>query len=316
MITKEEAEDRILNNLDLDRLIMIVNNTSEVAWNKVISISDINDWLKNFTGRYFSNVECEKRLALWLLLHFTFYTEDDIRNLCKNLFNLIMHNMLIKYDGKKNVNEVLNEILYDSVFVGLGNPSESGQHLLYQFRQANKLPKKCFDFDFNSRYKNIILLDDMTVSGSQALGYIKNLKCIADNIYVGFLISTEDAIKEIEKQFSDIKVFSTILLDSRDKAFSDDSFVFSDASMKCIKEYAMEFCREYGKIAVEKYDDMKDCELGFNNGQYLFGLVYNTPDNTLPIFWGESDRWIPLFTRFHKIYGYGKEAAIDGRKYY
>ena len=61
---------------------------------------------------------------------------------------------------------------------------------------------------------------------------------------------------------------------------------------------------------------MKNYPLGFNDGAYLIGFEYNTPDNTLPIFWGTSNNWKPIFTRYEKIYGNGKESAIDGRKYY
>ena len=61
---------------------------------------------------------------------------------------------------------------------------------------------------------------------------------------------------------------------------------------------------------------IEKCPLGFADGQYLFGLSYNTPDNTLPIFWGKAEGWQPLFTRYHKNLGDGKEIAIDGRIYY
>jgi len=109
---------------------------------------------------------------------------------------------------------------------------------------------------------------------------------------------------------------ATMILDNRDKAFSDSSYVFSDDKVCNIREIAREFCRLYGSIAIEKCDYMDKHPLGFADGQYLLGFEYNTPDNTLPIFWGTSNGWYPLFTRYQKIYGNGKESALDGRKYY
>ena len=60
---------------------------------------------------------------------------------------------------------------------------------------------------------------------------------------------------------------------------------------------------------------MENYPLGYDNGQYMLGFEYNTPDNTLPIFWGMGDGWVPLFKRYQKIYN-GKEYLLDARKYY
>jgi len=46
-----------------------------------------------------------------------------------------------------------------------------------------------------------------------------------------------------------------------------------------------------------------DVPLGYANGQYTFGFFYNTPDNTLPLFWSSNAQWIPLMKRYEKIYG-------------
>ena len=48
---------------------------------------------------------------------------------------------------------------------------------------------------------------------------------------------------------------------------------------------------------------MKSHPLGFADGQHLFGFYYNTPDNTLPIFWCKSPNWSPAFVRYGKVYG-------------
>ncbi|MDE6697002.1 MAG: hypothetical protein K2K25_08980, partial [Muribaculaceae bacterium] len=86
MVNKREAEQIISKYLDEERLKRIIRNTSIVAWQKEISEDKIDEWLGNFDGSYFEDVENEKKLALWLLAHFSYYTMEDIRILCKKLY--------------------------------------------------------------------------------------------------------------------------------------------------------------------------------------------------------------------------------------
>lgn len=315
-ITKEEAEKLIEHNLDSDRLKRIIWNTSVVAWSNVITVQNVNLWLENFTGKYFQNVENERKLALWLLAHFVYYTYDDVRALCKVLFNRIIHEKILDMEEGDSIESVICELTEETLFIGLGNNSESGNNLLYYFRQENRLPKSCFEYDLKKQYKNLIYIDDITMSGSQAVQYIESRKFDINNIYAGFLIATDVAIKCLNNSQKKIKTVSTMLLDSRDKVFSEESYVFSGKEVKAIKTAAKEFCEVYGKVAIEHDGYMSTWPLGFADGQYILGFEYNTPDNTLPIFWGTSNGWHPLFKRYQKIYSKGKESALDGRKYY
>ena len=61
MVDKREAERIIADCLDADRLRRIIRNTSIVAWQKEISEEKIDEWLQNFVGGYFENVENEKK---------------------------------------------------------------------------------------------------------------------------------------------------------------------------------------------------------------------------------------------------------------
>ena len=88
---KKIAETIIDEKLDAKRLMRIIRNTSIVAWQKEISEEKINNWLKNFDGSFFEQVEHERKLALWLLAHFTYYTMNDVKILCKSLFNQFLH---------------------------------------------------------------------------------------------------------------------------------------------------------------------------------------------------------------------------------
>ncbi len=314
MVNKREAEQIIAKCLDADRLKRIIRNTSIVAWQKEISEDKINQWLENFDGSYFEDVENEKKLALWLLAHFSYYTLQDVRVLCKKLYNQYMHEKLCSYPGVDLAKDI-NDIINNTLFVGLGNDSESGNNILYYFRQENQLSKQNFEIDTNKTYENLVYVDDVTISGEQALEYIRSRKIKAKNTYVAVMIATEEAVNNLQKARKRVKPIATMILDQRDKTFSDMAYVFSEKRIKEIREIAREFCELYGKKAVKGCGYMITHPLGFDDGQYMISFEYNTPDNTLPIFWGTGSGWVPLFKRYPKIYQ-GEEYVLDDRKYY
>lgn len=314
MISKKEAELIISSQLDKDRLRKIIRNTSVVAWRKEISDSQIEKWLQNFDGRYFNNVENERKLALWLLAHFTYFSYEDVRILCKNMFDLYLHEKLCDYSGNDLENHT-KEIIKNTLFVGLGNDSESGNNILYYFRQENGLSKENFEIDVERKYENLVYVDDVTISGRQAIQYIKSRKIDAKNTYAALLVATEEAIDKIKKSDIGVKPIATMILDQRDKAFSESSYVFSEKRIIQLRERAKDFCELYGKIAMEGYGYMIEHPVGFCDGQLMISFEYNTPNNTLPIFWGTGNGWIPLFKRYEKVYS-GEEYVLDGRKYY
>lgn len=314
MVDKREAEQIIAECLDSYRLKRIIRNTSIVAWQKEISEDKIDEWLKNFDGSYFENVENEKKLALWLLAHFSYYTMEDVRILCKKLYDQYMHEKLCSSTGT-DLSKDINDIIKNTLFVGLGNDSESGNNILYYFRQENNLCKDNFEIDTNKTYENLVYVDDVTISGEQALKYIQSRKINAKNTYVAVMIATDDAINNLNKSRKKVKPIATMILDQRDKAFSDAAYVFSDKRIREIRKIAQEFCELYGKKAVKGCGYMVTHPLGFDDGQYMISFEYNTPDNTLPIFWGTGSGWNPLFKRYPKIYK-GEEYVLDDRKYY
>lgn len=314
MINREEAENIVSTSLDETRLRKIIRNTSVVAWKNEISDGQVEKWLQNFNGSFFADVINERKLALWLLAHFTYYTYGDVRFLCKNLFNKYLHIKLKNCDDS-NLEDKIKEIIQETVFVGLGNDSESGNNILYYFRQENQLSKKRFEISADKIYKNLVYIDDVTMSGEQAADYIKSRNLKADNTYVAIMIASDGVETSLHDEGLSVEVISSMTLDEREKAFSESAYVFSDKRIVKIKPIAKEFCEYYGKVAMQGWGYMCKHPLGYKDGQYLFGFEYNTPDNTLPIFWGSNEEWCPLFKRYQKIYE-EEEKKLDGRKYY
>ena len=196
----------ILSTIDLAELRNHIIQTSIVAWKNYITESSLDRWLKNFDGAALGNAVVEQTIAAWLLLNFTYYTDTEVRELCKIIYRKFIHRKLQEEYYQRSSEDVqtkIQRILTRTIFLPLGNPSESGALILYlAFKLCN---------------------------------------------YYG----TEIVSHELS--------------------------------------------------AAEAY--MKSHPLGFADGQHLFGFYYNTPDNTLPIFWCKSPNWSPAFVRYGKVYG-------------
>ena len=99
-----------------------------------------------------------------------------------------------------------------------------------------------------------------------------------------------------------IQVINCIDLDDMSKVFSEVSMAFSEYETD--KQRCREMCEYYGRMI------KPDMPLGYKDCQYLIGLYYSIPNNTLPIFWGNSN-WNPLFVRHEK--NYGGTINVNGR---
>jgi hypothetical protein len=124
---------------------------SDKAWERRIDWPIVQRWLENFSGKYATKDE-EQLHALYLLTQTMYFGQTLIREMLRSVFaNLFRYPLIIKI--RKANNETLDpgiiesaflEKLENTRFLGVGNPSESGPHLLYYFRQINELSKKLF----------------------------------------------------------------------------------------------------------------------------------------------------------------------------
>lgn len=159
-----------------DELLSQVMITVDNVWKSDLSKRDVDKWLSNFTGKVF-NIDYERRIALWLLVNFVYYNENEVRHLCRVLYLNFIHQMLQRSPLYEHLNirkslERLHEI---TRFYYLGRPGESGAYILYYFRQENRLPIKSFISKASKlpeKIKIVAFVDDVTLSGSQASKYL------------------------------------------------------------------------------------------------------------------------------------------------
>lgn len=300
------------------------------VWRNGHDKKNINAWLENFNGSCY-DVEKEKYFALHLLTHFLFFNQDMVRQMLSSAYTEL-YVIPLKQEIRKSLSGTLDyKIIQENfdaecnktLFIGAGNPSESGAHLLYYFRQVNSLSKKRFsDFygvfsekiirEFNDipldveveilrkDVSKIVFFDDLVGSGDQIRGYLRArifaIRKSAPHIKIQFisLFCTNDAIDILNSpEMFDNQASSLFILDNTFKAFHENSRNFKQ-NEEPSKEELKVFCSHYGR-------GLFGDPLGYKNSQLMIGFSYNTPDNTLPIFWA-SHQWKPIFQRYSKVY--------------
>jgi len=174
---------------------------SERAWEDRNTWPSVVAWLRNFNGRAGFDRKVEQLHALFLLSQFLFIGGAETRVLLRAIYRDLFLVPLIQevrreLGGSRDYNAVAAGVevaLARTRFLGVGNPSESGVHLLYYFRQENSLPKDLF-LDpaamftttvgpeggtsrsiADSNIDRYVFVDDICGSGDTAIEYSKNV---------------------------------------------------------------------------------------------------------------------------------------------
>lgn len=312
-----------------EKLFEKIKVLNETIWEMQVDRSKIEDWLDNFKQDVHGSLS-ERIHALHLLSQFMYYGSKEMRELLKALYRDLYKYPIVETIRKSKKDTTDTDMisiafakeLKRTRFLGVGNPSESGSHLLYYFRQENALSKKLFihsheilkrsdsDHSPSIRFPSVtkyIFIDDFCGSGSQVKGYLDEflieLKSIRNDIYLGYyvLFSTKKGLDKIRKETEFDEVKSIFELDSTYNCFGSKSRYYLNIDENIDKLFAKAMCCNYGKQLLPSYP------LGFKNGQLLIGFHHNTPDNTLPIIWYDEQKhitWNPIFRRYPKVYGW------------
>jgi len=319
-MTKQEVVDQLYQKLKL---------LSETIWERQHSMRHIESWVSQFSSQ--ENVLDDEQIhALYLLTNFVYFGQAEIRALLVSLFRDLYRTPIIHEIRRSNGNTVdtnflqteFNKRLVSTRFLGVGNPSESGVHLLYYFRQENSLPRTSFinSHEIFSRetsgtsqllsvrdaqIERYVFIDDLCGSGTQAEQYsrdlVEPLRKLKPDVKIDYLVlfATDLGLKAVRDLKRYDHVASVFELDSSFKALEPESRIFSGQDGRYDRTKVRATCQKHGQRLWPTHP------LGYKDGQLLLGFNHNTPDNTLPIFWGEGSGkspWEPMFKRYHKNY--------------
>lgn len=288
-----------------------------------IGLSEIRGWLKQFSPSA-APEDDEQLHALYLLTRFLYFDQESVRELLKAVFRDLYRTPIL-HDLRRSNADTLDRDLLDSGFkkaldqtrfLGVGNPSESGVHLLYYFRQENHLSKSFFINSHelfrsvregvgvsikvkNTQIRRYVFIDDLCGSGTQAKEYLKDLvdalKALDHTVRVSYfvLFATQDGLQAVKdlQCFDDVE--AVYELDESFRCLEPSSRIFNPPALPFDRLKIRGTCEKFGKRLWPKYP------LGYKDGQLLLGFYHNTPDNTLPIFW-MPEGWTPIFRRYHK----------------
>ena len=201
----------------------------------------------------------------------------------------------------------------------MGNPSESGTHLLYYFRQENDLPTALFIHPHDlfegtaavprlvKGVRHIVFLDDFCGSGKQARRYsrriLEHVRRLAPRVRLSYypLFGTSKGLKKVREKTLFDDVMALCELDPSFRALEPESRYFRETQGSIDRAFARETCMRHGS-AVEP-----SAPLGFEGCQLLLGFAHNVPNNTLPVFWSHGQAegaWYPVFPRRKKGEGW------------
>lgn len=306
---------------------------SEQLWEGRVDRRHIDLWLSNFTGKT-ADVETERAHALMLLSHVMYFAERELRELLRALFRdhyryRAIQDIRSKMGGTtdvKSIHEQFDAVLQRTRFLALGNPSESGTHLMYWFRQENQLPHELFVHPFeladrslddpeaglaDPEIQRLIFIDDFCGSGTQAVRMasallplmrrLANTSGVTLDISYLVLFANVSGIANVRDKAQFDCVETVFELDDSYKVFSDHARQFTTAREGISQDTARGVAEAYGRDLSARWP------LGFKDGQLLLAFHHNIPNNSLPIIWAgrpEQESWHGIFRRFPKYYGH------------
>ena len=253
---------------------------------------------------------------LFLLSNFLYFGGPEVKELLRAAYRDLFRYRLvsrIRKQAEGNVDGTFLKHQYElelsrTVFVAAAvSEASSGQHLLYPFRQVNRLNHKNFLGSQESLTKRIehdikgikhcVFLDDFSGSGQQAMKYAAKVALEVRDIhpevktYLYFLVATDKSLRRIRNEacFADVDCVLELADDFR--AFRDKSLYYIDPPDEIDQKRGKRVAEEYGKLLEPS------TPLGFRGGQLLLGFDHNTPNNTLPILRSTAAGWISPFPR-------------------
>lgn len=313
----------------VDRIYAKVKSLNELIWEGRADRAAVDQWLNNFTGSV-TDIHIERKHALYLLSKFLFFGLTEVQQLLRSMFqDLIRQELsaeirsgLADMSDFGSVRREYKEAIRRMRFVGLGEPAESGPHLLYHFRHVNKLPVKAFlsvhqlltgpFSDPDSKWaladvNRVVFIDDFCGTGDQAADVggklLPQIRRSTRNIGVDVevwyltLMATTSALAKLRAQGLFDRVHSVSELDRTYRVFDDESHFYINAPNDLQKPLAEAIARYYGDIISPGQ------ALGYKNSQLMLGFHHNVPDNTLPIISRQrlDVPWHPIFPRNEKV---------------
>lgn len=242
----------------------------------------IEKWLTHFS-------EEEQKLLLELLSKFYYYSEEKIKVKTKELYDKFVfeHNdiaeQVVYSKVFKEYGASYSDILFTSFWLN-NNLSDQSEPNLYQLIKDGSVPSKvAIVDDYSGTGKTLIKTLDKLIQA--------NANAANATYYFLALHITNRALLQI-KEYSDntgVRI-EVVFLEKSEETFKH-GYLYEEVDAIAKKHTYEAMCN---KLAVNK-----DFILGFEEVESLVAFHYNTPNNTLGLFWQDLSDFVALFPR-HK----------------
>lgn len=243
---------------------------------------------ENFDEWFSQLPEDIHEVVFQLLEMFEYYSQQKV--------NQYLYDLRFRLDEREQFNQELT--IYTPLHSSKGIVNSSFDYL-YTYRQLHGISKYKIVLDLNKyiekkpdRYneiQNIVIIDDYCGSGKSLKTFVKNHseRLIGKTIYylvTYFMKEAMPLINEISKQYK--VVIKVIYINSGIRAFEHDFF----------SEKANEL-RRLIKDNSKKLEISNKCCLGQYNSESLVSFYNDTPNNTIGLFWYDSNKYFSIFPR-------------------
>lgn len=257
----------------------------------------------------FSNYSCEL-LSAFLLDNLCLRSKHQFESLLDTLFcdltDPLDTNSSARLLSRLSNNPKLKppELLLVPVIGAEQPPTKSGPYILrlaarrYQIRSSwLAWPTKISEVE---GLKHVFFVDDFCGSGTQFEEFANSIDLTQLNkknprIRFTYLVGAahEDGIEHIRKVFPFVSLKAGEILGRQNAILSDANF-----ERYQVTGFKEEVHRQYNdliaKAGLPVKGDLKD---GFGGLGLAYGFSHGTPNNSLPIFWYDTDYWTPLLDR-------------------
>lgn len=307
-----------------DEWMRKLKTLNRTVWANYLTEPSIKGWLANFKG--LNQAEgTERHHSLHLLQQFMFFGAREVRELVRVLYRDLYRYPLLKLIREQNGNTLeagIIEHAYQSIFactrfIGVGEASESGDYIMYLFRQENNISTGYFRHMSDLLLDNgtggkalkepnvcyYVFVDDFSGTGIQARDRLKpmveEIRQLNNKASIAYLplFATSDALSFLRQELPADYIRAVVEFDRSYRCFDADSIYFRPVGAGNVSATtSRQIAEHYGKAIVPLHP------LGYSDCQLLVGFAHNVPDNTLPVFW-YNDRpadWRAVFPRATK----------------
>ncbi len=243
----------------------------------------LEKWLQQFS-------EDERSLMLILLKNFYYYTSERLNSKVVKLNEKFKTNYSEDYEKaifcgiKKDFGVGFSDLICNTYW-SKNNLYDSFEPNLLELIRCEQVPDV------------ISIIDDYSGTGSTLIKYLcklinTNTHIKKAKIYFVVIHISEDALNNINKFAKEQGiVIKCIYLHKSERAFKEN-YIFSEIDALIEKN-------RYGEIC-ELYNVKPSLTFGYREIAALVSFDYNTPNNTLGVFWHELDDFFSLFSRHKK----------------